>query len=166
MANYYAAARTNYVSLKEGLTVEDFRGHIDAIGLPSVEVIEKNGKVGLLSEDPDSGSFPSFLCPEWETEDDLKNLSQALGIPAEGLKDMEEIEFSWAAHIMPLVKEGEVFIVMESGAEKLRYIVGFAEAYVRQGDEVKFTSINITEIYSKAAVEFGIPVEQIEPAEY
>lgn len=78
----------------------------------------------------------------------------------------DEVEFDMATHIMAFVKEGDVVIVMESGAEKLRYVTGWAKAYVRQGDAVRECGVDLDEIYGKAAIEFGIAVEEIIQAIY
>lgn len=133
MANYYAAARSNYVR------ISDREGLEASIGLFG----------GLETTDDEFGRF-AILCEE--------------GWPGFSLED--EVEFDPVKHIMPYVCEGEVFVIMETGHEKLRYLVGFATAYCRADDEVLQWGINLSDIYSAAAREFGVSVETISPVQY
>ena len=105
-----------------------------------------DGKVVFLGVDPDSGSFPSWAQDE------------------EG----NDLEFDWETCVMPFVAEGEVLVTMEAGAEKLRYIVGVAAAFVRVGTEVMSTALSLNDIYAQAVDEFGaaVALKDIDPCEY
>jgi NACalpha-BTF3-like transcription factor len=178
MANWYGKARTNYVRLADGVTLESLGEHLGLIGLnidveQSSELSEKNGGcyVGFFpSDDGDDGGFPSWLYPEIpdreEDPEGFAQLAKALGIDEDDLDGTEEAEFSWVDHVMPFVAEGQVLVVQTIGSEKLRYLTGYTEAFVRRGDEVKFTGLSIEDIYEKAAQEFGVDQAEIASATY
>lgn len=54
--------------------------------------------------------------------------------------------------IAPHLQDGEVCILMESGAEKLRYISGYAEAFDSSGERV---TLCLQDIYKLAKEKFG-----------
>lgn len=139
MANWYGAARSNK------FTVVDMDGFKTALApFGDIEISECDGKVCLLVIGGDYGGWPLVVFDDQD----------------------EEIEFDPTVHIMPYVKEGEVVVLMEAGAEKLRYITGNAQAYVRIGDKVKTEYLDLNHIYHNAADKFGIAVESIDVAEY
>ncbi len=125
MANYYASARTNYFAVTD---LEAFRADIES-KTSSVDVIsqEKDGLtlVALLGSDDDGGGFP------FEYQDE----------------DGDYVELDWAEIFKAHLEDGWVAIIMESGAEKLRYIAGYAVAYNSKGETV---SLNLDDIYDKA----------------
>jgi diaminopimelate decarboxylase len=125
MANYYASARTNYFAVTD---LEAFKADIES-KTSSVQVVsqEKDGLtlVGLLGSDDDGGGFP------FEYQDE----------------DGEYVELDWAEIFKAHLEDGWVAIIMESGAEKLRYIAGYAVAYNSKGETV---SLNLDDIYDKA----------------
>jgi hypothetical protein len=139
MANWYGSARSNQ------FTVTDMDGLKHALApFGDIEIAERGDKVCLLVTDGDYGGWRSVVFDEQD----------------------EEIEFDPAVHIMPYAKEGEVVVLMEAGAEKLRYITGNAQAFIRKGDEVRSKYLDLSQIYQMAADEFGIDVAQINVAEY
>lgn len=101
-------------------------------------------KFTLYVENSDYGGWPGWACHE----------------------NGEEVEFDFAIHVMPFVKSGEVVVVMETGAEKLRYLVGHATAYIRSGEAIMDTHVSIDDIYAKAAEQFKTPLDRISRAEY
>lgn len=138
MANWYGAARSNYV------TISDMEGLKAAISPFELEIAESS-----------HGSYdPVKFCllageegwPIWS--------------PDGG------IEFDFKTHVMPFVIEGEVLVIMEAGAEKKRYVTGYAGAYVRHGDTVRATFLSLNDIYAQAATAFGIGQDKITFAEY
>lgn len=139
MANWYGAARTNYVTLTDVVKVKFVCETFD-MGLCTNDV----GKYAFFPSEDTNGDFNYSVSDE----------------------NGDEIEFSWETEILPFVAEGEVLVVMTSGAEKLRYITGSAEAYCRVGAEVKSTYINLRDIYKQAAKVFDIALEAIVVAEY
>jgi len=123
MANWYGAARSNYVTITD---IEALKADFDAKNL-CIECVEKNGKYAFLPGNSEDGEFPSLLedDSDWALEDSV-------------------LEF------MP---DDEVLVVMGSGAEKLRYITGYAYACMR-GKPTVF--LNLDNIYHKAEEAFGV----------
>ena len=125
MANYYASARTNYFAVTD---LEAFKAELES-KTSSVQVVSKEQDgltlVALLGSDDDGGGFP------FEYEDE----------------DGEYVELDWAEIFKAHLEDGWVAIIMESGAEKLRYIAGYAVAYNSKGETV---AIDLNQIYEKA----------------
>ena len=142
MANYYATARTNYVTIINQDGLNQALQHFE-----KMTQVEQEGKTAFLAEG-DSGTFPSYA--NWTD--------------AEGKE--HETEFSWVEHVMPYIAEGEVLVTMEAGAEKLRFIIGYAQAFVRRGDKVRKQHIDLSGIYKKAAKAFAVEQSCITVAEY
>lgn len=143
MANFYGSARTNYFKVKDA---EAFKAWLGT--LPDLELIshEHEGETyyGFLAQCPDSGCFPSY------------------GFDRE-LDEPSDEPIDWAAELSVHLQEGQVAIMMECGAEKLRYLAGWANAIYSDGREVW---VSITDIYDKAARAFGVPLNTISKAEY
>jgi hypothetical protein len=125
MANYYASARTNYFAVTD---LEAFKAELES-KTSSVQVVSKEQDgltlVALLGSDDDGAGFP------FDYEDE----------------DGEYVELDWAEIFKAHLEDGWVAIIMESGAEKLRYIAGYAVAYNSKGETV---AINLDQIYEKA----------------
>ena len=140
MANWSGASRSNYVR------VADIEGLKKSLANWEIEIVAKGDKIAMFPQTED-GSWPSWRCAEDED-------------------GPHEVEFDFGTDVMPYVAEGEVLVVMTSGAEKLRYITGNASAYVRRGDKVEVVSIGLYDIYAKAATTFGVDQHHITAAEY
>lgn len=125
MANYYASARTNYFAVTD---LEAFKADIES-KTSSVEVVSKEEDgltlVALLGNDDDGGGFPFEYANE----------------------DGDYVELDWAEIFKAHLEDGWVAIIMETGAEKLRYITGYAVAYNSKGETVE---IALDEIYERA----------------
>lgn len=123
MANYYATSRSNYFKVK------DEAAFIAAMEkLNSLEVIHNSeGKIGIMVND-DCGAWPSFVYDEDSGED--------------------EREVDIAEEVAEHLAEGEVAIFMTAGAEKNRYIVGYAECINWKFDR---HAISLENIYDIAA---------------
>ena len=81
------------------------------------------------------------------------------------LQDLDE--FDWGADIMPFVEPGQVLVFMQSGAEGLRYVTGYASAYIKDTyGQIRQVEINLDDIYEMAVQKFGVPWESISAAEY
>ena len=124
MANFYGTARTNYFEVKDLKAFEEAMSK-----LPDLEIIYDNGLVGLLVDDGDSGCFPSFTY-----DADAEEL------------DGNEIDI--AEYVAEHLVDGSVAIFMQCGAEKMRYISGYAEA-INSKFQRKFVSLD--DIYDLAA---------------
>jgi hypothetical protein len=119
MANWYGSARSNYVRVKD---VEAFNAWVAT--LPGVELVEKEGKFALLAgRDNDTGGWPSFRSASNDEDEEI------------------DLAAEIAAHLAP----GEVFVYCECGAEKLRYLTGWATAVKDTGEMLR---VSIDDIYS------------------
>jgi hypothetical protein len=118
MADWYGQARSNYFRVKDE---EAFRL---ALGEVDIEVYsDSDGRVCLLSED-EYGGWPSWI-----------------------YGDEEDVEFDLATVVSGHLCDGEVAVLIEVGAEKLRYLTGVAVA-VNSRNEVRV--INLESIYEVA----------------
>jgi len=146
VANWYGTARSNYVRIK------DMDGLKKALGPFDIKVVAKDNSdpnlVCFLSVDADSGGWPGFGYVEAENEET-------------GAGD--EVEFDPAAHICPFMADGEILVMMEAGAEKLRYVTGSAQAYNSKGEVVY---LNLDRIYKLAAKKFKADLSKISLCEY
>ena len=173
MANWYGSARTNYVRLNDGVTVEALQEHLELIGA-DLEMWEKEIEgglhVGFGAGDSDNGGFPCWLSPnipDREADPEgFARLAKALQVPEDDLEGTDEAEFSWEQHIMPFVAEGEVLVAQEIGAEKLRYLTGHATAFIRRGETIQKVGVSISDIYEEAAETFGVDATKIIEATY
>lgn len=128
MANFNGAARSNYF---KGKDVEAFRAW--AASAPNIVCHTKaDGTVMIYSEDPDTGCWPSFYC------DDEGN----------------DAEVDLAGDIRKHLEDNQVCVLMEAGAEKLRYISGWAEAFDNTKRNVVRVSLN--DIYEQERLVFGV----------
>lgn len=126
MANYYASCRTNYFNVKD---VAKFKEEMAAF---PVSVHEKNGLVTVLGEDADGGGWP---CSVWDEE----------------AQDFVECDFEGV--IAEHLTDDSIAVIIEVGAEKLRYLVGWATAINSNGET---ETISLHDIYAEAEARFGI----------
>lgn len=122
MTTYYASARSNYFKVKNPAAFAK------ALKPYNVRIVAgRNGHKGKVSLQCTGENSWDWCDYDNDTE-----------------KSAVEI-------IAPHLKKGEVCILMETGAESLRFIVGRAEAFDHTG---KYTQIRLQEIYAKAAETF------------
>jgi hypothetical protein len=124
MANYYASCRSNYFAVK---SEEAFREWADTV--PDIEIHFNSEKFCLLGNNADGAGWPSYRCSE----------------------DSEDEDFDLEQELSEHLAEGEVAVLMEVGAEKLRYLVGYATAVSWTGEVGR---ISIDDVYAKAAGAF------------
>jgi hypothetical protein len=117
MANWIGSARSNYVRVKDR---EMFLAWAES--LPEVEVVEHEDSFALLAIS-DDGAWPSWRDPD----------------------DPHEEGVDLAAEMATHLAEGEVFIFQEVGAEKLRYLSGWATAVNAAGETLH---VSIDDIYT------------------
>ncbi len=122
MANYYESARSNYFFVKD---IEAFKSELNGSGL---EISTK--KIGDLTQ----------VC----LLADMEN-----GFPFEKYDPdtFDSTELDWADIFKRHLVDNQVAIIMGAGAEKLRYISGWAIAYNNKGES---KSINLDDIYDLA----------------
>lgn len=118
--------------------IKDMAGLRAAMEPFDVEIVEKNGKAALLSIHDECGGWPTRF-------------------------DADGNELIFADAVWPFMEEGEILVLMECGAEKLRYLTGVAQAFNSDGEHV-FVSMN--DIYEKAAQAFGVSVASISDCTY
>lgn len=121
MANYYGTGRSNYFKVKD---LEAFEEWAAKIGLKTFDSSERHPDCVAFEGNEEHGGLPD------EYLDESENIIQ--------------IDF-WNELSKHLV-EGEVAIFVCSGAEKLRYIDGWATAVDHRG---KILDVSTEDIYSK-----------------
>jgi hypothetical protein len=133
MANYYESARSNYFFVKD---VDAFKAELDGsgLGIESRKVGELT-QVGLFASEENGFPFEKY---DQETYDST--------------------ELDWADIFKRHLVENQVAIIMGAGAEKLRYISGWAIAYNNKGES---KSINLGDIYDLAK-ELGSEITRAE----
>jgi hypothetical protein len=137
MANYYGSARSNYFRVKSETA---FLAALHDI--PDIEVhTGQDGTVCVLVTGGDFGGWPTL---GWNEDTD------------------EDYEIDLPAIVSEHLEDDEVAIFMESGAEKLRYVVGYAVAVNNKGEREE---VSLYDIYELAAGMTSKP-ENIIPAEY
>lgn len=136
MADWYGSALTNYFRVKD----EDaFRAWAEAAYLCA---FEEDGRFGVYSLD-EYGGWPSNV------EDD----------DAPGGERSFDIVDELAVH----AAEGEIVVIIEAGAEKLRTITGSAIAFRASASGVERIALALNDIYELAAQKWG---QRPNPAEY
>ena len=135
MSNFNGTARSNYFRVKD-------EGAFEAAmaALPDIKVWTKESdgalRYAVSSDNGDTGCWPSCKYDEVGEDEEI---------------DMPD-------EIKPHLMDGEVCVLMEAGAEKLRYVSGWAVAFDNTDREVVGVSLN--DIYGKAVAAFGaIPTD-------
>lgn len=140
MANYCGSARSNYFKVKD---VEAFKAW--AATISSIGVWEKGEMFAIYSDCPDGGGWPSSKWGKVANED------------GEVSEDFVDLDLS--AELAEHLTEDSIAVLMETGHEKLRYLVGHAIAVNHKGE---YESLNIDSIYELAEKRFGIKPTQAE----
>jgi len=120
MANYYEQCRSNYVKVKDK---EAFRAFLDRFGGAVMMIEDDKGRVGFLAEE----GMPSTYMPDNS------------GTEPDDVDFVEELAAHLANH--------EVMIVMGTGYEKMRYLVGYAIAINNKKER---REIDLAQIYELA----------------
>lgn len=120
MANYYATCRSNYFQVKDK---DAFVAECNKRSI-SVWDDQKDGRVGIYDED---GGWPS----SYHDED--------VG---------DYVDYDITDFVAEHLADGAVAILMETGAEKLRYVAGHAVAVNSKGE---YKTVNLNDIYEQAA---------------
>lgn len=122
MANYYESARSNYFIVKDA---EAFKKELQGSGLEVVsKKIEDIVFVALLADEENGFPFEKYDPETYDSE-----------------------ELDWADIFKRHLVDNQVAIFMGAGAEKLRYISGWAMAFNNKGES---KSINLDAIYDLA----------------
>ena len=135
MAQYFGQARTNYFLVKDA---EAFKTEMANYPVNVIEqkIGEETG-YGILDADDDGGGL------QWSQYND----------------DTDEYDdLVWEDIIGKHLKDGEVCVLTETGAEKYRYLSGWAIAFNNKGETRR---VDITDIYDLAK-ELGTGVTRAE----
>lgn len=127
MANFYGTARSNYFKVKDEAKFKEWVDSCPGLG--------RSGNLEgfmIYSDDPDSGTWP---CYRWDEE------------------EKDHVEIDLASELSEHLVEGEIAVLVEAGAEKLRYISAWAVAVNWKG-EAEY--LNLDRIYSLAEERWGI----------
>jgi hypothetical protein len=140
MADWYGSARSNYFRVKD---------------LKAFQELCSRWGVSFMTKSESEPELVGFVC---ETE--FGGLPSHIFEEVVGTDELKEYEFDdFLKELAGLLKDGEVAIMMEAGAEKLRYITGCAVAVNSKGRTV---SVSLDDIYKKAKKLGG----NITPVEY
>jgi hypothetical protein len=135
MANWYGSSRSNYFCVKD---CEAFCQWAESRGLGVFRSESNPGHFAIHSGDNDSGSWPSY---DLETDSEM------------------DLTTELAQHL----PKGQIAVLMEIGAEKLRYLTGVAIAVNYKG---RVAVVSLDDIYRKAAHTFRIQENEITQAAY
>lgn len=133
MANYYASARSNYFRVKD---IDAFEKWVESVPGLGIFTKEKDGETlyAIYDDGPDACGWPSY-----DYEDDTE-----IDLTAE-----------LAAHLV----DGDVAVLIEVGAEKLRYLVGQAVAVRSDGEVIH---LNLNTIYQTVKDQWGVTTTKAE----
>ena len=137
MANFYGSCRSYYFSVKN---MERFKEEVAHSGLDLILNHSAPALVGVTSTN-DSGTWPSEL----EVED--KN------------GDCDYIDFDVVEFIQGHLADNSICVLMECGAEKLRYLVGTAMAFTN--NEI-VSHVNMADVYSDIESACDLPYTKAE----
>lgn len=126
MADYQGKARSNYFLLRDAAARSALADFAAATDMELITTDDNPLRAGLISNSP-NGSWPSSITVE-ESE--------------------ETIDVEVPAHVSQWLAEGSVAIFMEIGAEKMRYLSGYAVAINSRGEE---HAVSLSDIYERAA---------------
>ena len=136
MANWYGSSRSNYFRVKD---CDAFLQWVEKRGLGLSKNSEDATVFAIHSgNSTDGGSWPSY-----DMEDDT--------------------EIDLVAELAQHLPKGQVAVLMEIGAEKLRYLSGIAIAVNHKG---RAAVVSLDDIYRKAARTFRVPENEISQAAY
>jgi hypothetical protein len=123
MANYVGFARSNYFRVRDEAA---FLGWVEALpGVVARREDDDPGRFALLVEDGDDGGWPNWRYDE---------------------QTQEEGEIDLYAELAGHLADGEVAVLQEVGAERLRYLVGYSVAVDHRGERL---SVSIDDVYEK-----------------
>jgi hypothetical protein len=131
MANWVGSARTNYFDVKD---VVEFMAALEPFEV-EVHVSDEGGLLCLLARG-ENGDFPTSRFDE-ESED--------------------YVDVDLPALVAEHLTDDSIAVFQEVGAEKLRYLTGWAVAVNAAGDRVE---VNIDDVYAKAEQVFSGKITQ------
>ncbi len=128
MANFNGTARSNYFKVKD---IAAFDAWVESV--PGLVSSPAGDMQMIYSDDPDEGCFPAYYYDEATDE---------------------SIDIDLISDISEHLADGEVCVLMEAGAEKLRYISGWAVAF--DNTDKPAVRVSLNDIYDLAKAAFGV----------
>lgn len=136
IANFEATGRTNYFKVKDEAAFKDWAEKYGLVAYPEEETEDSDGhKFTITTENRDHGTWP-------------------------GHDEENDIEVDIIEMIAEHLADDEVCVIMEAGAEKLRYVSAWAAAFDNKGEVVE---LKLGDIYGIAKEKWG---RDIPTAEY
>lgn len=143
MANWYGTSRSNYFRVKDDAAFKAWvESAPDSIRASAGDAQDGQGDMWAIFSETEYGDWPST---RYDEEKD------------------DEIEWDIMAELAPHLADGEVAVLMSIGAEKERYVTGWAGAVNSEGKQV---GVNLNDVYALAAKEFGVVESKITRAQY
>lgn len=130
MADWYGAARTNYFPVRD---VDAFKAWAAGASLRPHQ--SETSDLWCVCSGDHSGAWPSAV---WDDE------------------AREDRDFDIVEELARHVQEGWPVVLMESRAEKLRYITGVAVAFRVTGADIEREDVSLEDIYALAEERWGI----------
>ena len=130
MANWYGQSRSNYFKVKNASA---FKAWANALH----RQVWSDGDELFALADNSEGFWPH---ERWDEEAE------------------EGIDCDFGVELQGHLADGEVAILMTTGAEKLRYLTGYAVALNADGRRL---DVNLDNIYDKVRAEFGVHPTQV-----
>lgn len=135
MANWYGASRSNYIRVKN---VDAALAALEPLGTDTRRHPTKADYICITGND-DDGSFNTI---DHETDQDLE----------------------WSEWAKEHLVEGQVLVLVSSGAEKLRYVTGWAAAFDWRGQEV-WVDVHRT-LWDLMCEKFGVKPDEVADPSY
>ncbi len=141
MADWYGSARSNYFRVKDA---EAFKEWVDSV--PDLAARQE-------TEGKDKGKFMLWSAHEYG------------GWPTDRYNEEtdEHEQYDLGTELSKHLADGQVAVLMEIGAEKLRYLSGVAVAINWRG---KRTEVSLEDIYDVAARRFNVKARAISRVSY
>lgn len=136
MSSWNGTSRSNIVLLKDEAALKHWKETLENTGM-TLHITPEHPLCVWLEGDDDNGAFESTY------------------ISDEG----EDVEIDYG-ELATHMADGQVWVLMSAGAEKLRYVTGWTQAYNSKGEQL---SLRLSQIYELAKKEWGIDPT---PAEY
>ena len=121
MANYTAAARSNYFQVKD---IQAFQENLPGDIVVNVKDAETN-IVSMFVASPDGEGWPAYI---YDAEKD------------------EYFDWDIVEAVAPHLTDDQWCVIQEIGSEKLRYLVGYSKAFNNKGDVY---TVDINDIYEE-----------------
>ncbi|MGB8218677.1 MAG: hypothetical protein WCE94_15370 [Candidatus Methanoperedens sp.] len=126
MSDWYGNSRSNYFRVKD---IEKFKVFCARWGVEFIAKSDKPELIGFLGRS-EYGGLPSYLTEEAQDGE---------------MRELDSDDFY--KELAEQLKDGEVAVLVESGAQKLAYISGISIAVNSKGETL---SVDINDIYEKA----------------